>query len=210
MKIDVVHGREAAARAAIGVVGALIFLFAFPKGSISTLMHEVFDLPGPGAGIVLILGPFLILITIIASRLGRGDGGAVITSLTFAAAYALIVWGLEIPTNPKGAFGSTMFIAAVALFGIAAEVILVLGKALRSSRRCMLAGTLANAVLCVFYWVLIFPRTAKWIAWGDVPLLLGLCLVSGLVSGFIACAVSGPLVRAFAAQGEGVDHVRPR
>ncbi|MGB2987427.1 MAG: hypothetical protein WBE26_16300 [Phycisphaerae bacterium] len=198
MKLNVIRAEEAVTCAAIGIAGALIFLFAFPKGSISTLMHEVLDLPGPGAGIALILGPFLVLVALISSLLSRGGGGAVIASLTFAVAYALVVWLLGIPTNPKGAFGSSVFIAAVVPFGIAAEAVMVLSKALKNVWRCMLSGALANAVLLVFYWIAIFPRTAGWIDWKDIPLLMGLCLVCGCISGGIACVVSKPLSRAFA------------
>lgn len=38
-------------------MGGAFFLFVFPKGSISTLMHHVLSLPGPGVGVALILGP---------------------------------------------------------------------------------------------------------------------------------------------------------
>lgn len=198
MKLTLVRGTEAATCAAIGVLAALIFLFAFPKGSISTLMHPVLGLPGPGAGIALVLGPFLILVAISTSLSSRGDGGALIASLTFAMTYALVAWLLGIPTNPKGAFGSPVFVAAIAQFGIAAEAVMVLGKALTRVRRGMLAGALANPVLLVFYWIVVFPRTAGWIGWKDTPLLLGLCLACGLFSGYVAWAVSKPLARAFA------------
>lgn len=196
MKLNVIRGKEAATCAAVGVGGALIFLFAFPKGSISTLMHEVLGLPGPGAGIALILGPFLVLVTLISSLLSRGNGGAVIASLAFALAYALVVRLLGIPTNPKGAFGSAAFIAGIAAFGIATEAVMGPGQVSKTVWRCLLAGALANAALLVFYWIAVFPRTAGWISWRDVPLLIGLGLACGLASGYIAWAVSKPLSRA--------------
>ena len=198
MKLNVIHGKEAATSAAIGVAGALIFMFVLPKGSISTLMHEVLDLPGPGAGIALIVGPFLIIVALISSLLSRGDGGAVVASLMFAVAYALVAWLLEIPTNSKGAFGSPVFIAAIAQCGIAAEAVMVLGKALKTVWCCMLSGALANAALLVFYWIVIFPRTYRSVDWSDIPLLMGLCLACGLASGYIAWAVSKSLSRALA------------
>ena len=198
MKLTVIRRKEATTCAAVGVVGALVFLFAFPSGSISTLMHAVLQLPGPGAGVGLIVGPFLILVALISSLLSRGEGGAVIASLTFAAAYALAAWLLGIPTNPKGAFGSPVFIAAVAAFGIAAEAVMALSKALRIMWRCMLSGASANAVLLVFYWIIVFPHTYRWIEWSNVPLLMGLCIACGVTSGYIAWAVSRPLSRALA------------
>ena len=198
VKLNVIRSKEVANCTAIGVVGALIFLFAFPKGAISTLMHAVLGLPGPGAGIALILGPFLTVVALVASLLTRGVGGAVIASLTFAAGYALVAALFGIPANPKGAFGSAIFIAAIGAFGIAAEAVMVLGKALKSTWRCVLAGALANAVLLGFYWIVIFPRTYKPVHWSDVPLLMGLCLACGLGSGYVAWAVSRPLSRALA------------
>jgi hypothetical protein len=161
-------------------------------------MHEVLGLPGPGAGIALVLGPFLILVVLIAARLSGKDGGAVLTAVTFAAVYALVVRLLGIPTNPKGAFGSAAFVVAVGLFGLIAEAVLVFGRALRGAWCCAMSGAVANAALLVFYWIGVFPRTAGWVSWGDVPVLMGLCLVSGLASGYIAWGLSRRLARVFA------------
>ncbi len=196
MKLDMIRGKQVITCVAIGVAGALIFVFVFPRGAISTFMHEVLNLPGPGAGIALIVGPFLIMVAIISSLLSRGDGGAVIASLTFAVVYVLVTSLLGVPTNPKGAFGSPVFIAAIASFSIAAEAVMVFGKASKTVWRCMASGALANVVLFVFYWIVIFPRTCRWIDWGDVPLLMGLCLACGLASGYVAWMVSKPLSRA--------------
>ena len=203
MTFKLVRGEEAATCAAFGMVGAAFFLFAFPKGAISTLMHEVLGLPGPGAGIALIFGPFLVVVVLLSSLVTHGDGGALITAVAFAAAYALLVGLLDMPTNPKGAFGSVLFVAAVMVFGIAAEAGMVLGKALKKGRRCLLCGALANAVLFASYWVGIFPRTAGWIKWSDVPLLMSLCLAGGLVAGGIAWGISKPLARVLALEERG-------
>lgn len=46
MKLDAASRKEFASGAVMGGMGALVFLFAFPKGSISTLMH-VLHMPGP-------------------------------------------------------------------------------------------------------------------------------------------------------------------
>jgi len=87
---------------------------------------------------------------------------------------------------------------------------MVLGRGLMAAWRCAIAGALANGFLLLFYWVLIFPRTAGWIRYGDIPLLMGLGLVAGLVSGCLACTVSRSLSRILAPQQQGADHVRPR
>lgn len=198
MKLHLLGGREAVACAAIGLAGAMIFLFAFPKGSISTLMHAVLELPGPGAGIGLVLGPFLVLVALVSSLLSRGAGAAVVASLVFAVACVVVVRLTGVSVNPKGAFGSALFVAAVAQFCIVAEAVMVLGRAMREVRRCMLSGALANAALLTFYWTVVFPRTTGWVRWTDVPLLIGLALAGGLVSGCIAWGASKPLARAMA------------
>ena len=198
-----VHRREAVTCAAFGVVGAPLFLFAFPKGAISTLMHEVLGLPGPGAGIALIFGPFLVVVVLVSSLVTHGDGGALIAAVVFAVAYALLIALLDVPTNPKGAFGSGLFIAAVVVFGMAAEAGMLLAKALPRKWRCVLCGASANALLFVFYWVAIFPRTAGWIKGSDVPLLMGSCLVGGLATGGIAWGLSKPLAKVLAGEEMG-------
>jgi hypothetical protein len=196
MKLEVIPAHKAAMCAATGIGGALVFLFAFPKGAISTLMHAVLHLPGPGAGIAIILGPFLLLIVLIPSLLSRGEGGAIVASLMFAATYSLVASLFEIPVNSKGAFGSALFVAGVALFGLVTEMAQMLGSRLKGLWRCMLAGALANTVLLIFYWVVVFPRTERWILRADVPILVGLCLVCGLAFGCISWGLSRPIGRA--------------
>jgi membrane-bound metal-dependent hydrolase YbcI (DUF457 family) len=173
-------------------------LVCLPQGAITTLMHEVLHLPGPGAGIAVIFGPFLALVALTSFLSSRGNGGSLIAALTFGLSYALLVRLFRIPTNPKGAFGSILFIAAVALFGVAVESVMAVARAFNQPWRCLLAGTAANVILLVFYWLAIFPRTAGWVKWKDVPLLLGSCLVGGAVAGYIAWTVSRPLSRVFA------------
>jgi uncharacterized membrane protein len=198
VRLNLVSRKEAALCAALGGGGALIFLFAFPGGAISTLMHQVLHLPGPGAGIALIFGPFLALLALPSSVLSRTKGGPLIAAFTFGVAYALVVRLFGLSTNPSGAFGSILFIVAVALFGLSVEVVTALGSALRQPWRCLLTGALANVVLLVFYWLAVFPRTAGWVKWKDIPLLLGVCLVGGLVSSYIAWTASRAFSRSFA------------
>ena len=192
MKLRCVRGSEAIVPVAIGCAAALIFLFAFPKGAITTLMHAVLRLPGPGAGIALVLGPILVAVATVSSLLTKRTGAALVGAMAFAAVCVVAVQGLGIPTNPKGAFGSLSFVAAIALFGLVAEAASVPALAVREALRHALAGALANAVLLTFYFVAIFPRTARWVEWRHVPLLVGLCLVSGLATGY---ATSTPLER---------------
>jgi len=208
LKVELTRGQDAAVCAGIGVGGALVFLFAFPKGSITTFMHEVLKLPGPGPGIALVLGPFLVVVALVSALLHRRVGASLVAALAFAASHTVAVKLLGISADSKGAFGSALFVAAIAVFGVAAEAVMVLSRRARTLWRCLLAGALANASLLLFYWVLIFPRTARWVWWGDVPLLMGLCLAAGLVSGGFACVLFKSLSRTVALSQQGADYVR--
>lgn len=200
MELKRLRRTEATVCAAIGCAGALLFLFLFPMGSISTLMHDVLGLPGPGAGIALILGPVVILAAIVSILVTRGDGGAVIASLGFGITCGILLLLFRIPTNPKGAFGSLPFIAVLAAAGLVAEASMILARALKMPWRSVLTGAVSNATLLTLYWILIFPSTAEWVKWADVPLVMGLCLGCGAVWGYIAYAISRPLSRRLALQ----------
>jgi hypothetical protein len=198
VKTDAAYLKKAGLGAATGAAGAAIFLFAFPGGAISTLMHQVLHLPGPGAGIAAVFGPFVVFLLLVSSLLTRTRGVALISALAFAASCTALVQILGTRTNPKGAFGTLLFLAALALLGLATEVVLVLSSAFRATHQCLLTGTVANAVLLIFYWLVIFPRTASWVKWRDVPLLTAICLATGLLAGYVAWLVFQPLSRAFA------------
>jgi len=198
MKLNVVRLNEVPACAAGGIIGALVFLFAFPKGAISTLMHAVLGLPGPGAGIAMVVGPFVILVGLIAALLTRRAGSAAIAGLAFAATQALVPGLLGMASSGSGALGSPLSIVGIALPGVAVEAALALGKGVKSRWRSMVAGALANAVLLGFYGTVVFPRTYKPVAPRDVPLLMGLALAGGLLSGYVAWVACNPLLRTFA------------
>lgn len=177
-----------------------MFLFVFPTAAISTLMHAVLHLPGPGAGIALIMGPLVILAVVGASLLSRARGGALAAALGFAVFCSALVRLLALPTNPKGAIGAPLFIGAIALSGVAVEVVLRPGGSTPGTARCLLAGAVANLALLLFYWLAIFPRTAEWVSWRDVPLLTALCLSAGLLSGYAARLLFKPLLGVFSVQ----------
>jgi len=185
---------------ALGGALALVFLFTFPAAAISTLMHAVLHLPGPGAGVALIMGPFLLLALLGASVLSQTRGRALAAALGFALSCSVVVSLLAIPTNPKGAIGSPLFIGAIALSGLAVEVVMRPGKSTPEIGRCLLAGAIANLVLLLFYWLAIFPRTAEWIQWRDVPVLTALCVAGGLLSGYVARLLWKPLLGAFSVE----------
>jgi len=194
--------REIAVGSAVGAVGAGIYLFAFPAGAISTLMHAVLRLPGPGAGIAMVVGPFLVLAAMSSFFLTGARGTALIASVAFGICHAFIIRLLHLPTNPK-AGSSAAFLAALVVFGLCLEAVMAAGRPRGRARRCLLAGTLSNAALLVFYWFAIFPQTTGWVRWRDVPLLAAVCLAAGFVSGYVAGVLSRVLPGAFVTRQGG-------
>ena len=194
------RAKEIGSCVALGGAGALVFAFVFPAAAISTLMHAVLHLPGPGAGIALIMGPLVVLAVMGASLMSRTRGGALAAALGFAVFSLAIVRLSAISTNPKGAIGTPLFIGAVALSGLAVEAVLRPGKSKPGVARCLLTGAAANLVLLLFYWLAIFPRTAGWVSLRNVPLLTTLCLSAGLLAGYVAGLLFKPLPGAFSAK----------
>jgi hypothetical protein len=170
----------------LGAVGGAVFVFLFPKGAITTLMHDVLHLPGPGAGIAAVLGPFMLILALLAYR---RTGGPMVVALSFSVVVALLA-ALVSAMNPKGGFSTIWPVLACAVCALGVEGILALTGKWSPPWRLVLAGVAGNLVLLAFYWVVIFPRTARWVLWGDVPVLLCVCVAGGLLAGLIAWLVS--------------------
>lgn len=189
----------------LGAVGGAIFVFIFPKGSITTFMHQVLHLPGPGAGIALVAGPFMFILALLGYRASRDtDGGLLAACISFSIVVAVLA-ALVAPMNPKGKFGTIWFILACSLGGVTAELALYRGKKLG----LFIAGVVGNLALLVFYWLVIFPMHAGWVEWGDVPALLAVCVAGGMLAGLIAWLVS-PVLLHYIDPHKEEDHVRTR
>lgn len=176
--------------AGLGALGGAVFVFLFPRGAITTLMHQVLRLPGPGAGIALLLGPFMLVLALTASRwAGDRPGASLVSMLSFSVVMALLA-ALVSEMNPKGGFGTIWLVLACVVCALGVEGILALAGKLGPFWRLILAGAAGNLVLLAFYWVAIFPKTAGWVEAGDVPVLLCVCLAGGLLAGLVAWLVS--------------------
>jgi hypothetical protein len=185
-----------------GIVGAgcaVIFFFVFPGGAISTLMHEVLRLPGPGAGIALVLAPLLVFGGIFSYLATDRMGTATLSALAFGLT-SVLLRSLGVPMYAPGGFGTLMFVPAMVLLGVILDGTFLATKRVTRSWRFALAGGLADLGLLVFYWVALFPQTIRWVQWGDVPLLSFLALMAGTFSGYIAGRGLRPLAGAMASQ----------
>lgn len=174
----------------VGAAGGALFLFLFPGGAISTLMHDVLNLPGPGAGVALVLGPAALVFMLVSSHAAKRTGGALLAALGFSVAYAALTAVLGRTTTEKGMFGSVWFVLALVICGAIADGLLLLVSRLRPLWRSILAACGANAGLLVFYWIAIFPRTKGWVSWDAAPLLLVVSLAGGFLAGVIGWAIS--------------------
>jgi hypothetical protein len=182
-------GRYALA-ALVGVGGSLLFLFAFPGSSLSTLAHYVLHLPAPGAGIALVLGPVTVLVMLAGSRVVRRVGGALLAALAFALTCGVVMRALGRPAAEKAMVGSLWFVLALAASGLIAEVLQILGRSLPLPWKLVLTACGANVGLLVFCWVVIFPRTMGWVSWNVVPVLLAVSLAAGALAGLAAWAIA--------------------
>jgi hypothetical protein len=178
----------------IGIAGAAVFIYMFPGGAITTLMHQVLNLPGPGAGIALILGPLIIFFALLAARITGKAGAACTTSLSFSLMFAALVAILNLSIEDKGKFGSIEFIGAAVLCGLIIDFFLLILSGWKASLwKLIMTSCIANTGLLIFYWLLIFPQTAGWVKVSDMPILLALCLLGALVVAVIALFISKPL-----------------
>lgn len=175
--------------AGLGAVGGAVFVFLFPRGAITTLMHQVLELPGPGAGIALVLGPFLLILALAAYRwTGDRAGGPMVVALSFSVVVALLAAFVS-EMNPKGMFSTIWPVLACTAGGLGVEAALFLTGELKPIWRLILAGVAGNLVLLIFYWLAIFPQSAGWVEWGDVPVLLTVCVAFGGLAGLFAWLV---------------------
>lgn len=173
-------------------------------------MHEVFHLPGPGAGIALILGPFVIFLGLLSVKISGSYGAPTICIATFSIAYSIIVNIMSLPVEGKGKFGSLGFVFALVLCGIILDIFFYLLKKIKPVMQLILTSSIANIVLLVFYWLVIFPQTKGLVNAKDVPILLGVCILGASLVGLITIPVSNFILPIFRLNNEeGVsDHVR--
>jgi len=174
----------------IGAAGGVLFLFVFPGGALSTLMHEVLRLPGPGAGIALAVGPLALVFALAASCVVPRFGVSTLAAVGFSGTCVIVSTVLALSGNEKGMFGSPWFVAALATCGLVADSLLWAARRASPSLRFVLAACGANVALLIFYWIAIFPQNKGWVLLADVPVLVALCLAGGLVAGLLGWLLS--------------------
>ena len=177
--------------ALVGAVGGLVFLAILPTGVISTFAHFVLRLPAPGAGVALLVGPLVVICMLVAWRVARAGGGAIVGAIAFALTCTIVLDFMGRPRSGAGMIGSPLFVLALVTSGAMAELVLFLTRALRALWwRFVLAAATANVAFLVFYWIVIFPRTVGWIPGRSVPVLVAVSLGVGALAGLVSRALT--------------------
>lgn len=168
----------------MGVVGVCVFLFLFPGGAITTAMHQVLKLPGPGAGIGLIFGPFIIILSLLTYNSISKQGAIFITCLVFGLLHSILTPIVYPSVKTVGSLGPIYFrILAVILVGIVMEICIFLLKNRKDIIQYLISAGISNIILQSFYWVAIFPYNKGIVKIGNIPILLGITILAGIILG---------------------------
>ena len=168
-----------------GFLGSAIFIFLFPGGSITTAMHDVLELPGPGAGIGFLYGPFIAMVAAAIHLAIPRPLTILLTCTSFGVFHAIlspIVYG---DAKTAGTIGPPhLRILAVVVLGLVLEGVVYILKNKRPLIRYPLASVPANIALMVFYWQAIFPNSPKGtVDPSNVPVLLGVTVLGAVTIG---------------------------
>ncbi|MEW5937596.1 MAG: hypothetical protein AB1665_07250 [Candidatus Thermoplasmatota archaeon] len=160
-----------------GLASGLVFLFIFPGRAISTLMHHTLHLPGPGAGIGFIAGPYIILWALIAWTHTRKAGVALCVCILSGAIQAL-GGSLGGPSAVLGWSVVPQMILAALLLGLVLDISIFAMRRLQPWIAYPCGAVVANTIFLITYWVAVFPSVKGWIA--PLPaLVLALLGVTG-------------------------------
>ncbi len=169
--------------ALIGGAGGFLLAFTAPQQGISYVMHQVLGLPGPGAGMGMMVGPWAAFCCLSAAMLVRQRNAALVAGMCFSLTYN--VHAALIPPlgeNP-GMFGSLRFGPGLLLLGIVVEVMWSLTPHLSRGRRLAMTAVAANLVFLAYTWIVVFPITKGWIAPMDALVIAVASVPPAVVAG---------------------------
>jgi len=165
-----------------GSVGAFVFLFLFPSGAITTAMHQVLGLPGPGAGIGLIFGPFIIILGLIAFNLTKKAGTIVLTFTVFGITHSILT-PIIYPSI------TTVGRVVVIVMGISLELCIYISRNQQPIIQYLISPVISNVTLLTLYWLVIFPGCKGWVRINAIPILLAITILAALFSGLISLGI---------------------
>lgn len=168
----------------VGIIGVFIFLYLFPGGAITTAMHQILNLPGPGAGIGLIFGPFIIVLSLLTYNYIDKRGIIFITCTIFSLFHSIFTPIVYPSIKTVGSLGPLGFrILAVILLGLVLEICIFLFKNQNDLIKFPLSATISNLTILSYYWCAIFPFNKGIVEIGSIPILLGVTIFAGIIFG---------------------------
>jgi hypothetical protein len=168
-----------------GFLGSAMFIFLFPGASITTAMHDVLELPGPGAGIGFVYGPFITMVAVAMHMSIRRPLTILLTCTSFGVFHTILATVVYGDVKTAGTIGPPhLRILAVVVLGLVLEGVVFILKNKRPLIRYPLASIPANIAIMVFYWRVIFPNSPKGtVLMADVPVLLGVTVLGAVAIG---------------------------
>lgn len=174
--------------AGVGVLGAILFSFALTSNIRKLISHDILGLPGPGAGIAILTGPYLILLCFVARGFlyRRGFGG-----LT-CGIFGVAVFLLDRWLGNVGMHGSwTLLEVAGCLWaGVAFDLVGYCFRQKPSVAALFAESVWSNVLVLIGFWVAVLPTIDGWVKPKVVPVLLLASAISACVVGIMVYAAS--------------------
>ena len=181
--------RDITMSAVTGVIGAILFLFLFPGNAISTVMHQVLMLPGPGTGFGVVIGPFIIMCALIAYGLGKKQGIPLITSAAVGIFISVLIFVFKIKVAQPGTIGSVAFIAGAVVIGLVLELIVYLLREKGELLKYAVSAVAADIIFLAYSMVAIFSRVMPdkyaQLTLNSVLIIFGASVIGAIIIGVL-------------------------
>ncbi len=156
--MEILNKRDIALSVVIGAIGAVLFLFLFPGNAISTIMHQVLMLPGPGIGFGIVIGPFIIMCALIAYGLGKKQGIPLITSAAAGVFISVLIFVFQIKVAHPGTIGSAAFTAGAVVIGVVLEVMVYLLREKGELLKYAVSAVASDLIFLAYSMIAIFSN----------------------------------------------------
>jgi len=150
----------------------------------------VLGLPGPGAGIGLIFGPFIIILGLIAFNLTKKAGTIVLTFTVFGITHSILTPIIYPSITTVGSFGPLpLRVVVVIVMGISLELCIYISRNQQPTIQYLISPVISNVTLLTLYWLVIFPGCKGWVRINAIPILLAITILAALFSGLISLGI---------------------
>lgn len=185
-----VRGGDVLLAVVVGAISGLMLLFLFPGAALSTLMHEVLKLPGPGAGIGFVVGPYMVLWALIVWIHRRKAGLAfyVCAVSGMVQAYAGDAAGASSVLGPTVA--PQMMLAGFVL-GISVDLLAFATRDMADWKATKLTAVISDIIFLCVYWVAVFPTVKGWVQPVPAVIMIVLSLIGAVLFGAVIAQVYG-------------------